>query len=264
MQTYNFLAFNKSLRECCSILNDEEFKIVMAGLKNNELKILKLIYGNDYSTVNQVKLSEHDANILIKLLQEKIPKRIKLVIDGRKGLPVNKENNFDLSENQDKTIFDYFKGYDKRRVLRAILRLEPDDYCLLKSLCNNNFANPLNLKLYRIFHKDLGAKIKRRIISPQNFPVKNAGIGESAVLNEDIMNRILMFLNTSFYQEMLETFSQEEALFYAIKNGFVDNVSFDLEMMSAILNCNEIEIDAIQKNILSKLALKKKTRVLKQ
>ena len=84
----DFLEFDKPLREYYLNLSDEEFRIVMAGLTETELKILKLVYGKEYLVVNDVQLRESEIKLFTKVLKEKIVKdvrkRNKIMIKTRK------------------------------------------------------------------------------------------------------------------------------------------------------------------------------------
>ena len=92
-ETKDFLEFDKPLRECYLNLSDEQFKIVMAGLTETELKILKLVYGEEYLVVNNVQLRENEIKLFINALKEKIPSRANLVFLNSQRCEKRSQNN---------------------------------------------------------------------------------------------------------------------------------------------------------------------------
>ena len=270
-ETKDFLEFDKPLREYYLNLSDEEFRIVMAGLTETELKILKLVYGKEYLVVNDVQLRESEIKLFTKVLKEKIPRRVNLVFLNsqrcKKAQQNNDKNTKRKNENfksAPKNVFDYFEKYDKRQVLRAILRLKPNDYHFLRSLCSNNLMNPIDISDYRNFHSDLYYKIQRRILCPERYPVRIIGNIRKEVLNEEVRISILNFLDSPIYQELLAGLSGEEALLYAMQKGLIDDIEFNTDMIMAALDLEKIEINDLEHDISLKSQTKLGTRVLKR
>ena len=270
-ETKDFLEFDKPLRECYLNLSDEQFKIVMAGLTETELKILKLVYGEEYLVVNNVQLRENEIKLFINALKEKIPSRANLVFLNSQRCEKRRQNNGKnlkrTNENfksAPKNIFAYFEKYEKRQVLRAILRLKPTDYQFLRSLCNNNLMNPIDIRGYHNFHSDLYYKIQRRILCPERYPVRIIGNIRKEVLNEEVRISILNFLDSPIYQELLAGLSGEEALLYAMKKGLIDDIEFNTDMIMAALDLEKIEINDLEHDISLKSQTKLGTRVLKR
>lgn len=268
-ETKDFLEFDKPLRECYLNLSDEQFKIVMAGLTETELKILKLVYGEEYLVVNNVQLRENEIKLFINALKEKIPRRVNLVFLNSQRCEKRRQNNEKnlkrTNENfksAPKNIFAYFEKYEKRQVLRAILRLKPTDYLFLRSLCNNNLMNPIDIRGYHNFHSDLYYKIQRRILCPERYPVRIIGNTEKEVLNEETRVSILNFLDSPIYQELLSVFSGEEAIFYAMQKGLIDDIKFNTDMIMAVLDLEEIEISDLSRDISLKTQTKMGARIL--
>ena len=130
MQNENSISkITMPLRFLYDWLTDEEFKVVMSGLSKKELDILKLVFKPEYLNLNSVKLTDYEVTILNRTLTEKISRRANLVMVNRnKKKKESKNTSSKLEKTIRKTIYDYFKKYNKEAVLKAILHLETKDY----------------------------------------------------------------------------------------------------------------------------------------
>lgn len=130
MQNENSISkITMPLRFLYDWLTDEEFKVVMSGLSKKELDILKLVFKPEYLNLNSVKLTDYEVTILNRTLTEKISRRANLVMVNRNKKKKESKNTSSKQEKTiRKTIYDYFKKYNKESVLKAILHLETKDY----------------------------------------------------------------------------------------------------------------------------------------
>lgn len=130
MQNENSISkITMPLRFLYDWLTDEEFKVVMSGLSKKELDILKLVFKPEYLNLNSVKLTDYEVTILNRTLTEKISRRANLVMVNRNKKKKESKNTSSKQEKTiRKTIYDYFKKYNKEAVLKAILHLETKDY----------------------------------------------------------------------------------------------------------------------------------------
>ena len=130
MQNENSISkITMPLRFLYDWLTDEEFKVVMSGLSKKELDILKLVFKPEYLNLNSVKLTDYEVTILNRTLTEKISRRVNLVMVNRNKKKKESKNTSSKQEKTiRKTIYDYFKKYNKEAVLKAILHLETKDY----------------------------------------------------------------------------------------------------------------------------------------
>lgn len=257
------LEFTIPLRFYYDNLNDEEFKIVMVGLSEKELEILRLVYGNNYSSLNLVKSTNYETNILYRVLTEKIPERVDLVIANRNKKVKERPKSLNTTRKvpEKKNIYAYFKKHSHEVVVKAILHLEPKDYQLLMLLCDNDLTKPLDLSNYPKFYNDLYYKIERRILNSKNYDIKN--IQDEDALSDEIKKLVAMFIESQTYQDLLNLFSPEEALLYAMHYGLIDNKIFSMEEISLVLGLDAIEIRAILNDILTRLQSKPDKKLLK-
>ena len=72
-----------------------------------------------------------------------------------------------------------------------------------------------------------------------------------------------MFIESQTYQDLLNLFSPEEALLYAINYGLIYNKIFSMEEISLVLGLDAIEIRAILNDILTRLQSKPDKKLLK-
>lgn len=130
MQNENSISkITMPLRFLYDWLTDEEFKVVMSGLSKKELEILKLVFEPEYLNLNSVKSTDYEFTILNRTLTEKISRRANLVMVNRNKKKKESKNTSSKQEKTiRKTIYDYFKKYNKEAVLKAILHLETKDY----------------------------------------------------------------------------------------------------------------------------------------
>ena len=81
-----------------------------------------------------------------RTLTEKISRRANLVMVNRNKKKKESKNTSSKQEKTiRKTIYDYFKKYNKEAVLKAILHLETKDYETLMMMCDNDLTKPINL-----------------------------------------------------------------------------------------------------------------------
>ena len=104
--------------------------------------------------------------------------------------------------------------------------------------------------------------IQRRILCPERYAVRIIGNTEKEVLNEEIRVSILNFLDSPIYQELLSVFSGEEAIFYAMQKGLIDDIKFNTDMIMAVLDLEEIEISDLSRDISLKNQTKTGARIL--
>ena len=149
MQNENSISkITMPLRFLYDWLTDEEFKVVMSGLSKKELDILKLVFGPEYLNLNLVKLTDYEVTILNRTLTEKISRRVNLVMVNRNNKKKESKNTSSKHEKIiRKTIYDYFKKYNKEAVLKAILHLETKDYETLMMMCDNDLTDRKSTRL---------------------------------------------------------------------------------------------------------------------
>ena len=263
-KTDKILEFTIPLRLYYNTLSDEEFEIVLAGLSLKELEILRLVYGKEYSKLELEKLPNYEKTILYRVLTEKIPKRVNLVLKNRdKTLKESPESAEVLKKvSIKKNIYDYFRQYKHETVVFAILRLDPKDYQILMMMCAGDLTKPLDLKIYPKFYHDLYSKIERRLLNSKNYDIKN--IPAKNVLDEEVKRSIEIFIESQTYQDLLTLFTFEEALLYAMYYGLIDGKTFSIEAISVILELDSIEIQSLLGTISSKLQSKPSSISLKR
>lgn len=72
------------LRKIFATTDDETFKTALVSLHKNELNLLKRLYGKDYSEVNVINLSNDEVTLLLKLLNQTIPEKIKMISEYKR------------------------------------------------------------------------------------------------------------------------------------------------------------------------------------
>lgn len=74
----------KPLRKIFATIDDTTFKTALVSLHKNELNLLKRLYGKDYCEVNIINLSNDEVTLLLKLLNQTIPEKIKMISEYQK------------------------------------------------------------------------------------------------------------------------------------------------------------------------------------
>ena len=246
MQNENSISkITMPLRFLYDWLTDEEFKVVMSGLSKKELDILKLVFGPEYLNLNSVKLTDYEVTILNRTLTEKISRRANLVM-------VSKNTSSKHEKTIRKTIYDYFKKYNKEAVLKAILHLETKDYETLMMMCDNDLTKPIDLNKHPKFYDDVYLKIEEDLLKFPNYNFKHINL-ENIISNE-VASSIIDFMKDKTYQDLQKIFTPEEALLYAMKYGLINNTS--MEMMIVVLQLDVKKIQSLLQDIMFKLQSK--------
>lgn len=236
-------------------LTDEEFKVVMSGLSKKELDILKLVFGPEYLNLNSVKLTDYEVTILNRTLTEKISRRANLVMVNRNKKKKESENASSKHEKTiRKTIYDYFKKYNKEAVLKAILHLETKDYETLMMMCDNDLTKPIDLNKHPKFYDDVYLKIEEDLLKFPNYNFEHINL-ENIISNE-VASSIIDFMKDKTYQDLQKIFTPEEALLYAMKYGLINNTRFSMEMMIVVLQLDVKKIQSLLQDIMFKLQSK--------
>lgn len=257
----DILEITTPLRNIYSNLTDEEFKIVLAGLMANELKVLHLIYGENCDEFHAISLTNAEKKTLLNILEKRIPKRVQLISDHKKSekiTSVKKVNKLPKT----KTIYDYFSGFKCEEVDRAINKLELKDYQELLTLCNNDFEKPIVLTTASA--RNIHDKIKRRLYASKSYATKNMANYDQRVISKKEETAILKFLNSKEYQTLLEFFDMEEAICYAMDHGLVGTLKYSNFEIGVVLNRSESEVTYLKENILRKLQSPEESSSLKK
>lgn len=99
-----------------------------------------------------------------------------------------------------KTIYDYFKKYNKEAVLKAILHLETKDYETLMMMRDNDLTKPINLNKHPKFYDDVYLKIEEDLLKFPNYNFKHINL-ENIISNE-VASSIIDFMKDKTYQDL--------------------------------------------------------------
>lgn len=147
-----------------------------------------------------------------RTLTEKISRRANLVMVNRNKKKKESKNTSSKQEKTiRKTIYDYFKKYNKEAVLKAILHLETKDYETLMMMRDNGLTKPINLNKHPKFYDDVYLKIEEDLLKFPNYNFKHINL-ENIISNE-VASSIIDFMKDKTYQN-LQKYLLLKKLFY--------------------------------------------------
>lgn len=254
----------------------EEEKIIIKNLveklEDKDKEIIKLYFGFYGKTYKQREIGQmigvHPANISRKI--------IKILIKLKKQMEDEK-----IMSRKIKSIYEYFNTYTREEIDQMIKTLTEEERKLLYLRYGSDLDNPkasekFDKEYSNKFYGNLLPKMNRRLknikentkitekiempkeitnvkieeVSKESIIEENKQIVLSNTINKEDYIKMLEFIKTPLFNQILNTLPIKEATIISLTLGNINNKYFTSESIANFLEIDESEVIEINKNIL--------------
>jgi len=227
----NSLRKKNTIYEYFSDYTVKEIDNVLETLSFDELELLDIQFGKG-------SLNSKDNREKIKMLFECLIPKIRCQLE---------KNNDTYIKVKIKSIYDYFKNYEKQDINNVLLELKEEEKNLLRLIYGDDLNNQVLVKLtkeqYDNFHK-LISKIKKNLKSNSKI------FGFENITNEDYEYALELLNEPKFYSSMSKL-NVKEMIVIFFSFGYIGGKCFTVSAIAQFLDTTHEEVNNIINKALS-------------
>ncbi len=221
----------------------EEVDTVIGMLNEEELRLLHLRFGEDFSISNvKSKLVRgRDYNDYYNNVLPKMKALIKAYHDGtlKKG-----EVLLGKRPKYYKTVYQQYSKYTKEEVDTVISMLDDEELRLLHLRFGEDFNVPsefskLNGYDSKVYYNKVMPKMKSMLKALRDGTLK---VEKKAVVTADDYARIIEFIDSHDLRSMFNSLDPKQAIILCLKLGYINNKAYSVKEIAIIMDAKELDI----------------------